>query len=108
MKTRRQFLKTLGGLGLLTILPRNVLGRGFIAPSDQLTKGIIGVGGVLAGIRHDHVEGVEERPVADGEVGHDDPHDDLADEPGDAEVLRDAVPYPRYRVEDDQHQEYRR
>ena len=44
MKTRRQFLKTLGGLGLLTILPRNVLGKGFIAPSDQLTKGIIGVG----------------------------------------------------------------
>ena len=46
MKTRREFLKTVGGLGLLTILPRNVLGRGFIAPSDQLTKGIIGVGGM--------------------------------------------------------------
>ena len=46
MKTRREFLKTVGGLGLLTILPRNVLGKGFIAPSDQLTKGIIGVGGM--------------------------------------------------------------
>ena len=44
MKTRRQFLKTVGGLTLLTVLPRNVIGKGFIAPSDQLTKGIIGVG----------------------------------------------------------------
>lgn len=27
-------------------MPRKVLGNGFIAPSDQLTKGIIGVGGI--------------------------------------------------------------
>ncbi len=48
MKTnRRTFLKTLGAAGLFTIVPRNVLGgNGFIAPSDQLTKGIIGVGGI--------------------------------------------------------------
>lgn len=46
MKTsRRTFLKTVGGIGLFTILPRKVLGgNGYIAPSDQLTKGIIGVG----------------------------------------------------------------
>lgn len=45
--TRRTFLKTLGAAGLFSIVPRRVLGgNGFIAPSDQLTKGIIGVGGI--------------------------------------------------------------
>ena len=47
MTTRRNFLKTLGGLTLLTVVPRSVLGGPkHIAPSDQLTKGIIGVGGI--------------------------------------------------------------
>lgn len=46
MTTRRKFLKTLGGVTLLTIVPRNVLGNGMLAPSDELTKGIIGVGGM--------------------------------------------------------------
>lgn len=45
--TRRKFIKsasiTLGGF---MIVPRNVLGKGFIPPSDQLTKAIIGVGGM--------------------------------------------------------------
>ena len=45
--SRRTFLKTVGGIGLFSIVPRNVLGgNGFVAPSDQLTKGIIGVGGI--------------------------------------------------------------
>lgn len=40
-------MQSLGGMALLTILPRKVLGGpGFTAPSDQLTKGIIGVGGI--------------------------------------------------------------
>ena len=44
---RRTFLKTLGGVGLFTIVPRHVLGgERYVAPSDQLTKGIIGVGGI--------------------------------------------------------------
>ena len=45
-ESRRTFLKSLGAIGLFTIVPRKVLGNGFIAPSDQLTKGIIGVGGI--------------------------------------------------------------
>ncbi len=50
MKTnRRNFLKSLGGLALFTIVPRPVLGMGYMAPSDQLTKGIIGVGGMGRG-----------------------------------------------------------
>ncbi|MDY0104701.1 MAG: gfo/Idh/MocA family oxidoreductase, partial [Lentimicrobium sp.] len=45
MKTnRRTFLKTAGSLALFSVVPRHVLGRGYIAPSDQLTKGVIGVG----------------------------------------------------------------
>lgn len=47
MTSRRTFLKTLGAAGLFTIVPRRVLGgNGYTAPSDQLTKGIIGVGGI--------------------------------------------------------------
>ncbi len=46
MTNRRQFLKTMGGATLFTIIPRHVLGKGFIAPSDQITKGIIGTGGM--------------------------------------------------------------
>ena len=41
MSNRRDFLKKAGGLALLTIVPRSVLGgTKFVAPSDQLTKGI--------------------------------------------------------------------
>ena len=47
-ESRRTFLKSLGAIGLFTIVPRKVLGNGFIAPSDQLTKGIIGVGGIMS------------------------------------------------------------
>jgi Predicted dehydrogenases and related proteins len=43
----QKIFKKAGGLALLTIIPRHVLGgRDYIAPSDQLTKGIIGVGGI--------------------------------------------------------------
>ena len=54
MKTnRRTFLKTLGGVGLFSIVPRKVLGgTGYIAPSDQLTKGIIGTGGIGMSASH--------------------------------------------------------
>ena len=44
---RRNFIKLLGGATLLTVVPRRVLGGpNHVAPSDQLTKGIIGVGGI--------------------------------------------------------------
>ena len=46
MTSRRNFIKgAAASVAAFTILPRNVLGgKGYIAPSDQLTKGIIGVG----------------------------------------------------------------
>ena len=48
--TRRRFLKnTATIIAGFSIVPRHVLGKGFIAPSDQLTKGIIGLGGMGRG-----------------------------------------------------------
>jgi len=48
--SRRRFLKNSAAIiAGISILPRQVLGRGFLAPSDQLTKGIIGVGGMGRG-----------------------------------------------------------
>lgn len=44
---RRTFIKSLGAIGLFSIVPSKVLGgTRHVAPSDQLTKGIIGVGGI--------------------------------------------------------------
>lgn len=49
--SRRDFLKkSVLTLGAFAIVPRHVLGGpGYLAPSDQLTKGIIGVGGMGRG-----------------------------------------------------------
>lgn len=45
-KTRRNFIKNVAVTGVgLTILPRHVLGRGYVAPSDKLNIAGIGVGG---------------------------------------------------------------
>ena len=48
---RREFLKkAAAAAAAFTIVPRHVLGgMGYTAPSDQLTKGIIGVGGMGRG-----------------------------------------------------------
>ncbi len=48
--SRREFIKkTAIGLAAFTIVPRHVLGgQGFLAPSDKLTKAVIGVGGMVA------------------------------------------------------------
>src|SRR5690606_4551827 len=48
--SRRNFIKnaTLVGAGV-SIVPRHVLGRGFVAPSDKLNIAGIGVGGKGAG-----------------------------------------------------------
>ncbi len=48
--SRRKFLRNSAVFAAgISIVPRHVLGRGFIAPSDQLIKGIIGVGGMGRG-----------------------------------------------------------
>jgi len=48
--SRRKFFKNALTIAAgVSIVPRHVLGRGYIAPSDQLTKGIIGVGAMGRG-----------------------------------------------------------
>jgi len=48
--SRRKFLRSTAAIAAgVTIIPRHVLGRGFIAPSDLLTKGIVGLGGMGRG-----------------------------------------------------------
>lgn len=47
MGTRRTFLKSVLAFGAFTIVPRRVLGGpGYTAPSDELTKAVIGIGGM--------------------------------------------------------------
>ncbi len=60
--SRRNFIKRSAlALGAFAIVPRHVLGGpGFVAPSDTLTKGIIGVGGMGRG----HIEYEGTRVVA--------------------------------------------
>ncbi|MBT6377963.1 MAG: gfo/Idh/MocA family oxidoreductase, partial [Flavobacterium sp.] len=46
MSTRRKFIKkALVGSAAFFIVPRHVLGRGFVAPSDKLGIAAIGIGG---------------------------------------------------------------
>ncbi|MCF0043120.1 MULTISPECIES: Gfo/Idh/MocA family oxidoreductase [Dyadobacter] len=48
--SRRTFIKgSLATLATFSIVPRHVLGKGFIAPSDQLTKAIVGTGSMGRG-----------------------------------------------------------
>jgi predicted dehydrogenase len=70
LNSRRRFLKgaLLAGAGF-TIIPRHVLGgNGFIAPSDQLTKAIIGVGGMGRG--HIPYEGTRVVAICDVDTKH--------------------------------------
>ena len=48
---RRVFLKQATGLAVFSIVPRHVLGRGFLAPSDQIAIGFIGLGRQAGGLR---------------------------------------------------------
>lgn len=60
--SRRLFLKnSIGALAAFTIVPRHVLGgQGYLAPSDTLTKAIVGVGGMGRG----HIEYAGTKVVA--------------------------------------------
>ena len=51
-----------------TIVPRHVLGRGYLAPSDQLTKAIIGVGGMGKG--HIPYAGTRVVAICDVDTNH--------------------------------------
>ena len=58
---RRKFIKTALTVGAFSIVPRKVLGgQGYIPPSDELTKAVIGVGGM----GHWHLGNTGERLLA--------------------------------------------
>ena len=67
---RREFLFRSAAAGVgLTIIPRHVLGgRGYLPPSDQLTKGIIGTGGM--GLGHFAYENTRLLAVCDVDASH--------------------------------------
>lgn len=69
-KGRRDFIrKSTAAAFALTIIPKHVLGgKGYTAPSDQLTKGIIGVGGMGRG--HIPYEGTRVLAVCDVDKDH--------------------------------------
>ena len=68
--SRRAFLKSsIAAAAAFTIVPRSVLGGpGRLAPSDELTKAIIGVGGM--GLGHIKYEGARLLAVCDVDAGH--------------------------------------
>ncbi|MFM8448946.1 MAG: Gfo/Idh/MocA family protein, partial [Haliscomenobacter sp.] len=67
---RRNFIKySAASLAAFSIVPRHVLGGpGYTPPSDQLTKGIIGVGGM--GLGHLEYEGTKVLAVCDVDKQH--------------------------------------
>ncbi len=67
---RRDFIKKSLSIGAaITIVPRHVLGgKGFLAPSDELTRAIIGVGGMGRG--HIGYEGARLLAVCDVDTEH--------------------------------------
>ncbi len=69
LRSRRNFIKNSAlAIGAFSIVPRHVLGKGFLAPSDTLTKGIIGVGGMGRG--HFGYEGTKLVAVCDVDKKH--------------------------------------
>ena len=68
--SRRDFIKkSLIGAAAFTIVPRYVLGgKGFLAPSDHLTKGVIGVGSMGRG--HFGYAGTKTVAICDVDTRH--------------------------------------
>ncbi len=67
---RKKFIKkSIGAIGAFTIIPRHVLGgNGYTAPSDQLTKAVIGVG--VMGRGHLNYPGARLVAVCDVDSDH--------------------------------------
>lgn len=67
---RRTFLKQAVGLSAFYIVPRHVLGRGYLAPSDQISVGFIGLGKQAAGLRNQFLKN-DARVIAACDVDQD-------------------------------------
>ena len=69
MINRRKFVKsTLVTGSLFSIVPRKVLGKGFIPPSDEITLGFIGLGKQTRGLANRFIEGTDTRILAGSDV----------------------------------------
>jgi len=69
LSSRRDFLKkSMLAAAAFTIVPRHVLGKGYLAPSDHLTKGVIGVGGMGRG--HFKYAGTKTVAICDVDTSH--------------------------------------
>ena len=67
--SRRDFIKkSLIGAAAFSIVPRFVLGKGYLAPSDHLTKGVIGVGSMGRG--HFNYAGTKTVAICDVDSRH--------------------------------------
>jgi predicted dehydrogenase len=68
-RNRRDFIKSAAFAAVaLTIVPRKVLGKGFLAPSDVLNKAIVGVGGMGRG--HISYPGARLTAICDVDSAH--------------------------------------
>ncbi|TMM56771.1 Gfo/Idh/MocA family oxidoreductase [Maribacter algarum] len=68
-ESRRKFIKRASlVVGAITIVPRHVLGRGFIAPNDKINLGFIGLGKQSAGLARAFTENTNAQIVAGSDV----------------------------------------
>ncbi|HMR18764.1 MAG TPA: Gfo/Idh/MocA family oxidoreductase, partial [Sphingobacterium sp.] len=69
LSSRRDFLKkSMLAAASFAIVPRHVLGKGYLAPSDHLTKGVIGVGSMGRG--HFKYAGTKTVAICDVDTRH--------------------------------------
>jgi len=67
--TRRKFIRNSAlTLGAISIVPRHVLGKGFVAPSDKVNLGFIGLGKQSRGLASRFVENTNAQIVAGCDV----------------------------------------
>jgi predicted dehydrogenase len=66
--SRRKFLSNLAAMSALTIVPRSVLGRGFLPPSDKINFGFIGAGKQSIGLMRNFLSTGEVQFVAAADV----------------------------------------
>jgi len=67
--SRRKFVKTSAKVAAFTIVPRFVLGgRNYIAPSDQISIGVVGCGKQSKGLCHNFLQMNEVRIIANSDV----------------------------------------
>jgi myo-inositol 2-dehydrogenase/D-chiro-inositol 1-dehydrogenase len=92
--SRRRMLKaSAAAAAAISIVPRHVLGAGRVAPSEQLTKAVIGVGGMGRG----HLQGIDPDSRLLGVCDVDEAHIAEAIRQVGPQIARDVKTYRDYR-----------